>query len=288
MTGGRISEIPGQVDLVPGSPDPIVDADPTARNARLARGSRTRSDAERRQRQEMLACIQPERDDAMTGCTQVLHYTVFFDGTGNNLERDRDSGALSNIAKLSLAHKPQTPNMVPDYVPGVGTPFEKIHDRGGIRGDARGHRADDRIEYALKRLDELIDSFPAEVRILLINVNVFGFSRGAAQARAFMRDLAAKCTGADGAYVYRGKPIRIAFGGLFDTVCSAWSTMIGAMFMRNGGHNGWAEDMKLPEMVEQSVHMTAAHEVRRLFPLDSTRNDTHYPADSTLIRNAVG
>ncbi|MFC3551856.1 phospholipase effector Tle1 domain-containing protein [Lysobacter cavernae] len=284
MSIDYVSKISGQVDLVPGSPDPIPDADATARTARLARGMRKLTDQERRQRQDALACTAPEKEEAMTGCTQTLHYTVFFDGTGNNLEQDRDTGAMSNIAKLSLAHKPRAPNILPDYIPGVGTPFDKIGDEGGTPGLARGARADDRIDYALKRLDELIDSYPAEVKILLVNVNVFGFSRGAAQARAFIRDLTGKCKQDDGRYHYRDKPIRIAFAGLFDTVCSAWERMFpDAMYSRNGGHNGWAEDVKLSGMVEQSVHMTAAHEARRLFPLDSTRVDARYPDNAIEI-----
>ena len=51
----------------------------------------------------------------------------------------------------------------------------------------------------------------------------------------------------------------------------------------NGGHNNWAEDMKLPAMVEQTVHMIAAHEARRRFPLDSTRIDADYPDNTVEI-----
>lgn len=37
MTATDPTAIPGQVDLEPGSPEPVADADPTARTARLAR-----------------------------------------------------------------------------------------------------------------------------------------------------------------------------------------------------------------------------------------------------------
>lgn len=115
----------------------------------------------------------------------------------------------------------------------------------------------------------------------LINITVFGFSRGAAQARAFIRDLAALSQPDGEAYLYQGKPLRIAFAGLFDTVCSAYGDVLSAATSASGGHNGWAEDMKIPAMVEQTVHMNAAHELRRRFPLDSTRIDANYP-DNTL------
>jgi hypothetical protein len=49
------TEIPGQVDLLPGSPDPVADADPSARIAGLARGTRLLSDAERQQRRTAMS-----------------------------------------------------------------------------------------------------------------------------------------------------------------------------------------------------------------------------------------
>ena len=33
-------------------------------------------------------------------CKDVVHISVFFDGTGNNLEKDQDKGKLANPAKL--------------------------------------------------------------------------------------------------------------------------------------------------------------------------------------------
>ena len=84
-------------------------------------------------------------------------------------------------------------------------------------------------------------------------MTVIGFSRGAAQARAFVRDLAAQCEEKDGAYEYKGKPLRVAFAGLFDTVCSAYDGYPSAAFTSNGGHNGWPQDMKLPPMSPAEV-----------------------------------
>jgi len=41
--------------------------------------------------------------------------------------------------------------------------------------------------------------------------------------------------------------------------------------------------MKLPPIVEQCVHLTAAHELRPQFPLDSTRDNAHYPSNTVEI-----
>lgn len=122
------------------------------------------------------------------------------------------------------------------------------------------------------------------MEILVINVSVFGFSRGAAQACAFLRDLAARCTEqSDGTLLYRDVPLRVGFVGIFDTVSSVWRTLLGAAINRGNGHNLWAHDVKLPPMVEQCVHMTAAHELRPQFPLDSTRDGGRYPNNTIEI-----
>lgn len=282
------TEIPGQVDLEPGSPDPVVDADPSARIARLARGTRSLSAAERGRRQMALMCTMPGPEEATTGCTQVLHLAVFFDGTGNNRDEEmakpEERRALSNIARLFYAHQKDTPQIVRNYLAGVGTPCPEVGDEGGTLGLAIGKGGGERVAYALEQLDALIDKQPPSMKILVVNVSVFGFSRGAAQARAFARDLAERCEHqADGGWHYRDIPIRIGFMGVFDTVCSVWSSMAGALINRNDGHGEWAHDVKLPTMVEQCVHMTAAHELRGQFPLDSTRDDAIYPPNTLEV-----
>ncbi|PJJ98618.1 hypothetical protein CO641_08430 [Lysobacteraceae bacterium NML91-0213] len=282
------TEIPGQVDLEPGSPEPVVNADPSARIARLARGTRPLGDAERTRRQQALTCAIVEPDEAGSSCTQVLHLSVFFDGTGNNREEEmrkpEDRRALSNIARLHDAHVDRTESIERIYLAGVGTPCPEVGDKGGTRGLAIGSGGAERVAYALEQLDGLIDKQPEQMRILVVNVSVFGFSRGAAQARAFVRDLAARCERqSDGSFRYRQVPLRVGFLGIFDTVCSVWRWMAGAMVNQNNGHNLWAHDVKLPALVEQCVHMTAAHELRPQFPLDSTRDDARYPSNTIEI-----
>lgn len=276
--------IANQKDPVAGQSDP-VEGGQAAQTARQAPGQRLLSAKEREQRQLALGVTVPTKDEAMCQCTKVLHIAVYFDGTGNNLKeemaKDTQYRALSNIAKLNEAHKDDGDRIRAFYIPGVGTPYPEIGDTGGIFGMGIGSGADKRIKKALELLDTEIKKVPSQQKLLLIDVAVFGFSRGAAQARAFMRDLAAKCTLVDGAYQYQSTPLRIAFAGLYDTVCSAYGNVVSAALSLSGGHNGWADGMKLPPMVEQSVHMNAAHEARIRFPLDSTRDDASYP-DNTI------
>ena len=279
------SYVRGQIDPEPGASDPIPGGG-AAETARPAPGQRTLSAKEREQRQLALSPCVAEKEEAMCQCSCVLHFSVFFDGTGNNRDQEMarpvERRALSNVAKLFDAHK-QGNQTLRVYIPGAGTPYPDISDTGGMLGSAIGKGAADRVKKALELLDEELAKVPGDMKLRLINVTVFGFSRGAAQARAFVRDLAAKCVSNEGGYRYNGKPLRVAFAGLFDTVCSAYSNLAAAAVTSHGGHNGWAADMKLPVMVEQTVHMNAAHELRRRFPLDSTRIDAGYPENTTEI-----
>lgn len=277
--------IPNQTDPADGMAEPTYGVGNTS-TARHALGQRTLTAQEREQRQIALCTTVPSKKEAMCQCSKVIHYSVFFDGTGNNrdveLAKDSEKRALSNVAKLWAAHKEEV-DVVRRYIPGVGTPYPEIGDSGTTAGMAMGQGADKRIKKALELLDEEIAKVPAQQKIRLINITVFGFSRGAAEARAFVRDLAAKCQEKDGGWEYNGLPLRVAFAGLFDTVCSAYGNLGSAALSLNGGHNNWAEDMKLPAMVEQTVHMIAAHEARRRFPLDSTRIDADYPDNTVEI-----
>ncbi|WP_454726129.1 MULTISPECIES: T6SS phospholipase effector Tle1-like catalytic domain-containing protein [Cupriavidus] len=102
----------------------------------------------------------------------------------------------------------------------------------------------------------------------LVTLSVFGFSRGAVEARAFCywyRDALREG-------LFAGIPTEIRFLGLFDSVAS-----VGAPASMNeqfglwmaSGHGSWAAEIlkPLPEQVRQTLHLMAAHEVRMNFPL---------------------
>jgi uncharacterized protein (DUF2235 family) len=116
-----------------------------------------------------------------------------------------------------------------------------------------------------------------------INVSVFGFSRGAAQARAFVNWLFEVCEQQGGGHTFAGMPIRLHFLGIFDTVASVGIANLyeNEVFT---GHQAWADrNMRINPAVEQCVHFVAGHEVRACFPLDSVRVDGHYPGNAMEI-----
>jgi hypothetical protein len=113
-----------------------------------------------------------------------------------------------------------------------------------------------------------------------IHVSIFGFSRGATQARAFANwlielcKLDARLSGRGDAMTLGAFKLELDFMGLFDTVASVGagntfgSSRLGKMF---DGHDAWADAegaLRIPDGV-RCVHLVAAHEVRRSFPLDS-------------------
>jgi hypothetical protein len=114
-----------------------------------------------------------------------------------------------------------------------------------------------------------------------INISIFGFSRGATQARAFANWLMALCQRdatlhgrGNASMTLGGFPVDFSFMGLFDTVASvgAANTMGNQVGLGNfDGHGAWADadfSLRIPEGVP-TMHLVAAHEVRRSFPLDS-------------------
>ena len=101
--------------------------------------------------------------------------------------------------------------------------------------------------------------------IKYINVSVFGFSRGAALARAFTNRLIAQCKEEAGQLTFEGYPIRFVFLGLFDTVASFGVPAKNVTLP-------WAErDLRVSKRVERCVHYVAGHELRFSFPVDLIR-----------------
>ncbi|MGA7815739.1 T6SS phospholipase effector Tle1-like catalytic domain-containing protein [Caballeronia sp.] len=228
-------------------------------------------------------------------CTLFPKITFFFDGTGNNayqeLEKPISEQALSNVAKLFrvAVNDPSGQGATPIYIPGVGTPFRIPRradgytdllrdDNGGPRGLGLGAGGDMRIEYAISEFCRILEqdwSEGALNHMPYINLAVFGFSRGATEARAFVRRLIEKkCQRTDeglcwiAAMSFKRVPLRITFMGLFDTVASVGGPSL---------HLDWASELAIPPEVERCVHYVAAHEVRQAFPLDSVRVARSYP-----------
>lgn len=163
-------------------------------------------------------------------CQQCLTLNFFFDGTGNNLDADIGTQQQSNVARLfqSRLDDDDAVGRRSFYIPGLGTYFKDIGDPGHTaRGRGMGHMGQDRLDWAFKKFDEVIRKAEARAqnptnKILSIKVSVFGFSRGATAARAFVRDMATRCIVKNGRHLLKqgGYPIEVTFLGIFDTVAS--------------------------------------------------------------------
>lgn len=241
---------------------------------------------------------------AVADCQQDLWISIFFDGTGNNEKIDAPTYEHSNVARLYRAAD-ESPSIgrIRIYVPGIGTPFREIGDRGGKLAMAVGQGGEARLEWAMERLEQEIREAAARAqnpvnKIRGIHLALFGFSRGAALARAFARRVARRCkrSGAGWIWADGGYPFRLYFMGLFDTVASVgvpasarhYATEAAALMPLTGaipvlvasqadGHGAWASDLRIPSMVERCVHYCAAHEIRNSFPLDSVLEAGRYP-----------
>ncbi len=264
--------------------------------------------------------LDPMLIEACKECPKPVWFTAFFDGTGNNFTAD--GGGLkdpiqtkySNIAKLAQFAMPKdTQRAVMSYVEGVGTPCEKVGDTGkgldGALGMAAAAKGEDRIRWMLGQLEQHVARNMKAVS--QINVAVFGFSRGATEARAFVRMLTESLAENIGGRLWwrqtNMKGLRpevvVYFLGILDTVSSTGfggsrlesvvevgSFVVlgpaggGALYaIDKGGHAAWANDLRIPDYVRRCVHYVASHEVREKFPSDSVREDQKLPSNCTEV-----
>jgi hypothetical protein len=269
-------------------------------------------------------------------CETTLQFGVFFDGTDNNMERDRERFAHSNIARLWACYPRESFRGIDRlYVPGVGTQFSEIDSAPeGWQGTAFGVGCEARVLFALLKTLDFVHQFllhgkprydkrqlrvlckdktptskrdlyailalghpnglpeegdngelrrrffkeeteylrklisQSKVRVTEIAVDIFGFSRGAAEARTYAAWLSEILSSGKLA----GVPLTVRFMGLFDTVASAGmqEMLIGGLNNATGGHDGWArkESLLIPKNVANCVHFVAMHELRKNFPID--------------------
>ncbi|AEN62785.1 Protein of unknown function DUF2235 [Enterobacter soli] len=299
-------------------------------------------------------------------CCKTLHISLFFDGTGNNLNHDLFESTPphpTNIARLFRAtigqgyaggSRAHTAELVDQegsagnqyykyYMPGVGTPFPEVmdldfsdeglkyatggeerinwallrlidalrqtlglnklsdnenwlavqsmattHTEAKVSGEYRRHTAFFRLLNGLGKTLHvaLTQPEPGKPKLLGIKLYVYGFSRGAASARAFVNWLnqLLSPSGAGALLPFclateHGEiPVSIEFLGLLDTVASVGIAHIAPVAE---GHMSWADGtMELPDnaLIKRCVHLVSSHEQRLCFPLDSIcRTDGRYP-----------
>lgn len=113
----------------------------------------------------------------------------------------------------------------------------------------------------------------ARPRVTKVHLSVFGFSRGAAEARTCCQWIR-KATKMKVGYA----ELNMRFLGIFDTVASvglADSSPIGSGFM------DWADGTMDIGAFEKVTHFVAAHEIRQSFPLSTARiGAKHYPQNT--------
>jgi hypothetical protein len=107
----------------------------------------------------LAAAAQTDQTPPVSTCQQCLTLNFFFDGTGNNLDADLVSMQHSNVAKLfqSRLLDDNVVNRYSFYVPGLGTYFEEIGDRGNTKtGKGAGGMGEERLEWAFKKFDKAL------------------------------------------------------------------------------------------------------------------------------------
>ncbi|MBU9517051.1 DUF2235 domain-containing protein [Burkholderia multivorans] len=273
-------------------------------------------------------------------CQQTLHISLFFDGTNNNDDKDnpkwRDSRTRNhtNVARLyNAALDENDRGIFAFYIPGVGTPFDKIDEKtysqegkalakgfnqrcvwaytvvlnaayDSIVKDSRWELVPDEDAKKLCKIGAFCDKttfdlyFDDRLKILQVAhanaktentikkiwINVIGFSRGAAAARAFVNKLVNEWApnGMLGKPEHGPTlPYQVNFMGLFDTVASvglpdSFRTALNLDFL--DGHAQFASNdgLAIPDSVRSCVHAFSIHEQRMSFPLDSIRQGGSY------------
>jgi len=248
--------------------------------------------------------------NANQDCQDRLKIALFFDGTGNNKDADEADQKWSNIARLFDSARDEPANGIyARYISGVGTPLNRSEPwwkiararDSSLLGGSMGWGADSRLEsgdmdmtdtlrHALeissnragqevkaiydknqnKGFDELNQALSNHRLIKSIELSVFGFSRGAALARAFINRLLKQCRNENGQLTYQSYPITFRFLGILDTVAS---------FGLPAKNDFKDVDLWLPAELQQCVHYVSAHELRYSFPVDLIRQGNSYPAN---------
>ena len=252
---------------------------------------------------------------AKQDCSDVVHISVFFDGTGNNKDADEEKKKWSNPSRLwksadQHAQESESNGCKSNYaiyVSGVGTRFNgelNIFQRAlammqdhsgfglgvGTGGTRRLDYGEDQLNDALKQVmilnakkseidtgkyanekkvysfAEVDNSLKQHRLIKKINISTFGFSRGAALARAFTNQFMWQCeSDCNGLSYGTGKyPIEFKFMGIFDTVASFGLPATNL----NNNLTFEGRDMVIDERIKMCVHHVAGNELRFAFPVD--------------------
>lgn len=169
------------------------------------------------------------------------------------------------------------------YIEGIGTEDgagDSTYGMGTGRGDTGVVRKTDRAVAALATAIKDYLARPSETDVGLIRelqFDIFGFSRGAAAARHFANRIfsqdraivSAIKAGLDGTELYGTSGGKTRFLGIFDTVAAIGTAVNGL-----NPHSADTGDVNLvlrPGVADKVFHITAQHECRFNFPLNSVK-----------------
>ncbi|EOS94389.1 DUF2235 domain-containing protein [Erwinia tracheiphila] len=250
-------------------------------------------------------CITPPDNHLTQPPTKVIFTLgIFFDGTANNAHnttshleacvaaqanhRGSHLGYYTNIHWLNTLYKTDltaAEGVLQQslYIDGIGTQAgeqDRLLDSAFGTGE-RGVLA--KTEKAIRAVATQLQSFFAErpdaasCIVSDVQFDLFGFSRGAASARHFANRVfnqdcaltAALKEGLNGVQ-YQGAAVgKVRFLGLFDTVAAISSAING--FNPNSADTGNVNLMLRPGVAERVFHLTAQHECRFNFALNSVK-----------------
>src|SRR5690606_12510949 len=204
---------------------------------------------------------------------------------------DRYANAPSNVAKLWDLYIEEEKEVEGTstyrfsiYAPGAGT---KTGDDDVLYSAATGMGEAgvvEQVKRAFKTLVETTKRLAEGQPIDRLTLDLFGFSRGAAAARHAAHEinqgengLLAQMLAENG--ILWPKTVEIRFVGLFDSVAAIVNPAAGDLL----AHNNRNHPVKLylaPDKVGHAAHLTAAHEHRRNFALNSLQSrDGSLPAN---------
>ncbi|PLC05063.1 hypothetical protein CY658_14780 [Variovorax sp. RO1] len=202
-------------------------------------------------------------------------YRYFF--RGSNFSASLGTSDLATVKKMSA-----DVNMSPGAIRNLGkSEVQMLREVGltekvgnifdttvtPVRDKARRDILRERRQQLWNKLGSLVQQRKPKLERLCISV--FGFSRGAAEARAFCNWLT---DALDPDYTLAGLKVEVVFLGIFDTVASVG--MAQSALIRDG-HDAWGrpKDLAIPGYVQRCVHLVSGHEVRGSFPLDLAGGD---------------
>lgn len=170
-----------------------------------------------------------------------------FDGTGN--EDNISDGKDTNVRKFFEAYQgAYDKNGVCLYIEGVGT---RKGFAGKIFGSIFGAGGEERIEEAIDKLEDNFDKGDEQIDII-------GFSRGAALALEFANDIQD--------HGVNGKTPTINFLGIWDTVAS---------FGIPGNNINLGYTLSIPQNVKHCSHAISLDERRQGFPLTRVTQNSY-------------